>query len=434
LKKIIRTSVLIIFLATLLFVGRSKWIEFRDNADSDRYSQPSYRKATDFSRKVLGMIPRAAARYALADSYLDEGLEDRAVEEYKKTLQMDEHFVPAYVTLGNIYLQRGSYKEALDLIQKAEAVISDNPEIKDLKKRASFGYFIDEGGKVFEQGDRVKARELLNNALKAEPNSAQVYYLLALSFDAQHDFHQVEEYLKKTISLDPEFYLAYSSLGNVYFERGDFEAAIKQYQYFLDAKGDDPSILNSMGLAHMNLERYDLAIPCLQKALAFDPLNTEIRFNLSAVYRDHGMLDKAVEGFNSIIDMKPDYPNVHNDLGGIYQKQGRNQAALKEYRATIEHGQKRLLRNSRDTLLLIELAHAYSEIKEYDKAKKLVDDALLMDPHEQRAYLVLASIYRNSNRPEAALAALDKAEKISPKKYIEEAIADTKKQMARSKY
>jgi Tfp pilus assembly protein PilF len=381
------------------------------------------------------MIPRANAHQALAESYMDEGLEDKAIEEYKKTLQLDEHSAQAYLALANIYRRREAYKETWELMKKAGSVIPDNPDIKSLEKQASYDYFLETGVKTFEGGDRLKARESLNSALDADPNSAQVYYLLAYTFDEQQDFYQVEDHLKKAISLDPKFYLALHYLGDVYFGKGDFEKAIEQYQSFLDIQGDDPSVLNNMGLAYMNLERYGEAIPRLQKALAFDPLNIEMRHNLSAVYRDHGMLDKAAEGFQSIIDMDPGYPNVHNDLGGVYRKQGRDQEALEEFRATIKYGQKRLSSSPQDPQLLVELAYAYNEIKEYDKAKKLIAEALRLDPTNQKAYWTLANIYKSAKRFDTALAVLDKAEKLSSKKYlfIEEAIADINKEMAQSK-
>ena len=435
-KKIVKLWIFLGFLGIVLFIGKSKWIEFRDGTANDRYSYLSHKKAVDYFRKMLRMVPFAAGRQALADSYLDEGLENQAVEEYKKTLQMDKHSTQAYLALANIYFRRDSFKEVMELLQKAEGMIPGNPDIQDLKKQASFEYFTDAGVKAFEKGDRVKARELLNSALEANPNSALTYYLLALSFDERQDFYQVEDYLKKAIALDPKFYLARSFLGDVFFGEGDFEAAIEQYQFSLAIKSDDPSVLNNMGLAYMNLEKYSSAIPRLEKALALDPTNIGIRYNLAATYRDYGMLDMAAAGFIDIIHLNSGYPKVHNDLGDIYRKQGRNQEAVKEYLASIEQGQKRISMNSSDPLLLIELAHAYNEIKEYKKAKKLIDEALFVNPNDSMAYLTLADTYRGFNRPDAALVALDKAKKLSPKKYsfIEKAIADTKEQMSRSKH
>ena len=359
-KKIIRTSILIVCLASIVLIGKSKWIEFCDTPASDRYSQPFYKKSVHFFRKVLSLAPFAAGHYALANSYLDEGLENQAVEEYKKTVQMDKHFVEAYLALGGIYFARASYKEALELLQQAGVSISGNSDIKDLKRRVSFEYFRDEGVKSFEKGDPIKARELLNKALESDPNSAQVFYLIALSFDEQRDFNRVEDHLRKAIRLDPKFYLARSYLGDIYSEKGNFEAAIEQYQSSLAIFGENPAVLNNIGLAYMNVESYYLAMLNLEKAVALEPSNVDFRYNLAAVCRDFGELEKAAKGFISVIRINPSYPNVHNDLGDIYRKQGRDSEAFKEYRATIEQGQKRISKNISNPLLLVELAYAYN--------------------------------------------------------------------------
>ncbi len=434
-KKIIRTSILVGFLVTVLFVVRNKWIEFRDRPASDRFSHLSYKKAMDCFRKVLSLAPFAAWHCALADSYRDEGLVDQAVEEYNKTLQMDERFARAYLALASIYYQRESYKKAWELLQKAETMIPDDPDIKDLKKQVSSQYFLEAGVNVFARGDRIKARELLNNALAADPSSAYMHYLIALSFDEQQDFYRIEDYLKKAIDLDPKFYMARGFLGDIYFGKGDFEAAVEQYQLSLAVNGDDPYVLNSLGLAYMNLERYGSAVPNLERALALVPDNVEFRHNLAAVYRDYGMLDKATEGFIKIIEMKPDDPNVYNDLADIYRRQGRDQDALMQFRAGIEHGQKALSTGIRDPSLLVNVAYSYNGVQEFDTAKRLVEEAIRVAPNDSRAYMALADSYKGLNRPDIALIALDKAKKLSSKKYffIDEAISRAKEQLARQK-
>ncbi len=434
-KKIVRVLILVGIIVGVFYLQKNKLAEFRDLPVRDRYSHSFYKKTVDCYREILKRAPFATWHYALADSYMDEGLEAQAVGEYKKTIQMDSRSVQAYLALADIYDRRGSFKEAFELLQKAENAILENSEIRNLKNEISHVYFLEAGVKIFDEGDRVKAREWLSKALEAKPDSAHTHYLIALSFGEQQDFQQVEDHLKKAISLDPEHGSARSLLGDIYFGKGDFEAAIGQYQSFLDVHGDNPFVLNNMGLAYMNIEKYGPAIPGLQKALAFDPLNVEIRHNLSAVYRDYGMLDKAAEGFRSIIDMKRDYLNVHNDLGDIYRKQGREQDALKEYEASIEYGQKGLSRGVRDPLRLVELAYAYNETKEYEKAAQLINEALILDRNNQKAYLTLARIYKNSNRPKAALAALNKASQSSSRKYsyVEEAITNLKKEMSQAR-
>jgi Tfp pilus assembly protein PilF len=418
-------------LAVVIFVGKNKWIEFRDRPASERFSHSSYRKAVDYFRKALGVVPFAAGHYALAESYLDEGLEDQAVEEYKKTLQMDKRFVRAYADLANIYLRRESFKEAWELIQKGEAVVPDHPDIKDLKKQISYEYFLEAGVKTFEGGDRLKARELLNKALVANPNSAHMHYLIAMSFDERQDFYRMEDHLKKAIRLDPKFFLARNFLGDIYFGKNDFEAAVEQYRLSLAFNRDDPSVLNNLGLAYMNLERYGSAVSSLERALALAPNNLEIYHNLAFVYRDYGMLDKATEGFIKIIQMKPNDPNVCNDLGDIYRRQGRDEEARRQYQTGIERGKKLLSQGVRDPSILVALAYAFNGIQEFKRAKALIEEALRVNPNDSKAYMTLADAYRGLKRSDAALIALDKAKKLSSKKYlyIDEAISREKEHL-----
>jgi tetratricopeptide (TPR) repeat protein len=103
------------------------------------------------------------------------------------------------------------------------------------------------------------------------------------------------------------------------------------------------------------------------------------------------------------------------------------------FRAGIANALKNLSRGPRNPFLLVELAHAYEGLKEYARAEKLIEEALKMNPYDDKAYLVLANVYRGMNHPDAALIALNSARQLSPRNYlfIDKAIADVKEQMAR---
>jgi tetratricopeptide (TPR) repeat protein len=425
--KIARVSILVGIFAALLYTGRGWWNEFAAMSAEERYSHSRYTMVVSLFRKVLGVLPFAAGHYELANSYLDEGKTDLAVSEYEKALKLDDRFTRAYVALADIYSRRGDTGKASELLRKAERLAPEDPEIRELTREADYANFLETGVKAFDGGDAVKARELLNKALVANPRSAHLHYLIALSFREEQDFYRMEDHLKEAIRLDPKYCAARSFLGDIYYGQGNFEVALEQYRDTLSVCGDDPFVLNNMGLAYMNLERYAAAIPLLEKALVLNPVNVETLHNLTNLYRDHGSVDKAIEGYVRLMQLKPDDLNVYIDLGDVYRGQGRLEEASRQYRLAAARGQ-RLLYQRRHPLLLVAVAHAYNGIQDYQTAKKLLDEALVRGSDDVKAYMTLSDTYRGLGRFDASLIALDKAKKLAPhnSSYIDKAIAKSR--------
>jgi tetratricopeptide (TPR) repeat protein len=76
---------------------------------------------------------------------------DRAIEQYKKTLEMDPGYVPALLDLGTSYLRTGDYSQALAQFEKAKAFEGEQSVV--LSSLAQ-GYAF--------SGQRTEARKVLN--------------------------------------------------------------------------------------------------------------------------------------------------------------------------------------------------------------------------------------------------------------------------------
>ena len=66
--------------------------------------------------------------------------------------------------------------------------------------------------------------------LLAKSKSAQELYSHAKQLDTNGKFKLGEQYLKKALMLDPNFYKASLELGCLYYENGDFMKAIPLYE------------------------------------------------------------------------------------------------------------------------------------------------------------------------------------------------------------
>lgn len=108
--------------------------------------------------------------------------------------------------------------------------------------------------------------------------------------------------------------------GEALLLQGDYTAALSK---LLDARKmspDDPSLLNSLGLAYMGKKRDDLAVTSFKKALTLKPDYTEALNNLGAAFLRQKQWDAAIQAFKKVLEdllyPTPQYPL--SNLGWAY--------------------------------------------------------------------------------------------------------------------
>ena len=433
-KIISELSILLILLAFFIFIGKDKLAAFYYNRGCGYYEANLYKEAIGYFNKSLKLSPSVSkTHYSLANAYDEDGQEEKAIEEYKKVIRLDAHFLWGYEALVDIYLRKLDYPEAIAMLKEAEARLPNNQDIKDLINRTSFtqvAYLINKGVDAFSAGEKSKGYELLNKALVINPNFVFTCYLLGYFYYSEHRYDEALVMLNKASRLDSEFMLTHKLLGDIYFAKKNFDKAIYEYKKALIINNQDPVILNNLGLSFMNLEDYSQAIESLEKAVGLDPRNINFRYSLASLYRDAGRARESVLEYKKIVEGNSAYPNVHNDLADIYKKDGHNKEAFEEYQKEIDYCRMKLLTVPDDPVFLNNIAYAYNGLGQYAKAKDLVDKALAAKPDYREAYLTLASIQNKLGEYQEALVSLEKAKKLSGQRqvFIEQKIENIKEE------
>ncbi|OQA57217.1 MAG: TPR repeat-containing protein YrrB [Candidatus Omnitrophica bacterium ADurb.Bin277] len=433
-EKAVKIIFLVIVIGLIFYFGKNRAAEAVYNHGKQFYERGLYEKAAFFFGLSLELGPHSViARHALASAYHEMGKENLAEDEYRKVLLLDKKHVPAYRGLADIYASRKDYEKAAQILEEGLKTIPGSPDLEDSQKRLSSDLFaqkLERGNLALMEGRVMDAREDLRKAIEADPRNPQAYYSLACLYYTERDHPGAEMLLEDALRLAPDFYPARKLLGDIFFARGKFAEAIGEYRRIMSLKGEDPEILNNIGISYMNLEKYDRAVPFLEKAVSVSPEDIDLRYGLASVYRDKHMLNEAVVQYLKVIKSRPDYRRVHNDLGDIYKEQGREKESLEEYRKEIRFSRSRLKANPDDPLDLTEAAYAYNGIGESDHAKTLIGKALAIDPRYQRGYWVLAQIYRDMARPEEAIRTLEVIQRMSPQRlaYVDSKINDIRKE------
>jgi len=174
--------------------------------------------------------------------------------------------------------------------------------LPDPKDRIQLYELISEAIAESQHGDYRSSAEKLTAALKTEPDSVPVHYLLGLDYYRLRQFPRAVEELQRVLQLSPDYALAVFNLGLAYARTGDFDRAIQQ----------------------------------LKHALELDGTNFSAAYNLGAAYGQKQMVPEAVASFRQTVAIAPDYPAGHRALGEMLLYRGEVDEALAELKRASE--------------------------------------------------------------------------------------------------
>jgi tetratricopeptide (TPR) repeat protein len=121
------------------------------------------------------------------------GNRSQAEVDYRKALEIQPRQPLAANNLAFLMLQNGENTDvALTLAQTARRVLPDSPSTADT---LAWAYFY--------KGTYRFARDLLEDAVKAEPDNAAIQYHLGMVYSKLRDRNDAETHLKKALSLQP---------------------------------------------------------------------------------------------------------------------------------------------------------------------------------------------------------------------------------------
>jgi tetratricopeptide (TPR) repeat protein len=415
-KTFVEGCALGIALLVFAFVGWIKLPVFLYNQGNEYFDKQQYDLARiSFQRSISFNPSIAVVQYSLGNTYQRLGDDTAAIPYLKKAMDLDPRFILPYRSLAAIYSSRAMYEEALAVLVNARAAAGAASDIEALIESITFEYVafeLNAATDAYLSGDHDRAYEYARKAIQTKNDYPYAYYTLGFFLYADKHYEDARQTLERAISLDPQMWLAHRILGDIAFERAEYQAAMTHYQAAVSVWHESAALYNNLALSYMNLERYDEAIVPLQNAVRIEPGNTSIRYSLASVYRDSGRAADALREYEAVVREQPEFPNVHNDMGAIYENLGNVEDARREYEQEIENSQLRLRVSAHDPVILTSLAYAYCGNGLFDKAYARAQQAVRIAPDYREAYLALAKIYNKTNRPEEALAALEKAKKL----------------------
>lgn len=132
----------------------------------------------------------------------------------------------------------------------------------------------------------------------------ELWYLLGnLSQDINNNDENAIFFLKKSISLNPEFDKAHYNLGNIYLKQKKYNNAINEYKLAIKYKKDYPYYYYNLSCAYYEQKEYEGAVAVLKKAIALKADEPSFYYNLALAYKKlqkNKQAQKALDKYNEL--------------------------------------------------------------------------------------------------------------------------------------
>lgn len=271
-----------------LLIGNDKWDNGEPFVDSNQnMSYDDGETHTDWKFNDIGLLNlyiadlyKNSENYFEAIVYLKTAISiNPYVKKYKEYINVISKLIAQQ---GNNYLRLGKLDDAINQYNLSLSIDSTEASI-----------FYNLGNAYYEKQDFLNAINAYSNVIKIDPNKFKAIHKSGISFQKlnQHDDAIVQ--FRKAISIiernEESFMSSYHSLGVSFMETGSYSEAIQILNEVITLSPQYYKAYETLGVLHIEATddrfvNYDLALEYLLEATRVKSDNYRIKFRLSQLY------------------------------------------------------------------------------------------------------------------------------------------------------
>lgn len=231
----------------------------------------------------------------LAFSYELVGKIEEAIEAYYKILEIDPFNFLAYYNLGVLYSSLERWNKAIENFKFSIAV---NENFSSSHFNLGYTYA--------SLGNYKEAIESYKRALEIEPEDYSAWYNLGLSYEAINDFRNAVNAYTKSIESNTNYVNSYIARGYCYQEIGEIEHAEKDFNQAIKIDPENHGCWLALADFELSRGHFEQAIECYSKALALNPDEPDSYLFLANAYFEKGDLTQALKYYDECTKYFPE--------------------------------------------------------------------------------------------------------------------------------
>lgn len=178
----------------------------------------------------------------------------------------------------------------------------------------------------------VLRNEVINAKWSKIPKATLDHFKRGADLEQENKNAEAELEFRKAVELSPTFAPAYTELGRIALKNGKPEASVESCKAAIRYDDSDFDAHLNLGIAYLNLKKYDQAEPELVTAAYLNRTAVTPHYYLGIVFVMKNDLNVAQKAFETAKELKggKSLPAIHKYLGRIYMRKDMEKEAVQE--------------------------------------------------------------------------------------------------------
>ncbi len=396
-----------------------------DDAGRKAVELERYEEAKSIYKKQLGDRKADNAYFALGNIYLNTQKLDSAAHYFNQGIAQNKKSAINYVGLGRLEMERGNtakaeehfaqalkYSKSKDpfvLTMMAESYLGKGPEgaakaVEYTKKAVERDNknpvtYLVMGDAYLQQKNGGEAMTAYDRAIQLDDKFAKAYLRRGQLFTSSRNYNEAETAYNKAIEINPNYAPAYRDLGELYYFAGQYDRALSTFQKYVDMAEDTPETRAKYASFLFLTKNYEKALTEVEKVLKTQPENTTMNRLRAYSYLELNQPEKALQAMETYMQKADTTKLIAED----YEYYGRILNKNKQQAKAIVNMEKALQMNEENVELYADLANAYAQNGQFDKAIEVYQRKRKNAEPSNADYYYMGNIYMMAGEDKTAV-------------------------------
>jgi tetratricopeptide (TPR) repeat protein len=297
------------------------------------FERGNYHFKKNETERALELFTEAIEKVPdFADAYNNRGLcyekldnIEKARNDYRKAVELDDSFNQAKFNLAAAQLLMGEMKETEKLLLELAPAYSDSSQFYDLRGKYSI--------QTYESDAAIID---FNKSLSLNPSNLETKTNLGYAFYMKRDFEKAKSIFLEVLKTDSNFTFALNNLSATYAQLNDWKEALDYSSKAIKNQPNEVTFLNTHSLNLVENNLLSEAAGFIDQTLKLQPKNPYSLRNYGILQLKSEDIKGAITTLSNIESTHPDVEFIYYYFGETSRKMGNKSKACKMFKRGAE--------------------------------------------------------------------------------------------------